>query len=632
MSKINPKSLVSILTVICIVISMICSKPIRAVTEGRGARIVIWDEWGQAKFHIGMTPGSHVKLTAEATGQAEISDVIITSSQSDVCLVEEDEEYDDCYEATALKEGTSVLTMTCKAGTQTVKRSLLISVMTYYEQASEGKVRSGATVYYGCSDQAEITSKSTEVKAVLSEDKAVNVVAGCGEFCRVELPGAQTFGESNEFWGYVKKSDIYIPVKKVQIDQELLYYEGEDDYFHTEIIPTNATNTKVTYQSSNTKVVTVEPDGHFHAVGIGSAVVTVTSVQNPECQAKCRMTIKPYIPVQGYEFIPASLDVEDGAKGEVQVKVIPEDASRPAYTLSSDDSSVMQLYSDGHYKAVNPGKTKLTATAIRDKVTSECPVTVRPVFATGVNLQKTLNMDIEEQKVLVWSMVPKNATNRKVTWKSSNPAIASVTKTGIVTANALGECEIEIKTADGGYTAKCKVCVQSYVQDIVMKGVPKKMELGKKQQIKAALTPAVPTIKKIVWKSSNPDVISVSSSGIIHAKQTGSAKIRVYDRYTGAQDFRTIVVNANLKKTELKGKKKGKGCTLSWKKVKHATNYVIYQKKKKAKKYKKYATVSGSKTKYQIKNVEKGNSYKIRAYYKPNKEYSKYSNAYCVKK
>lgn len=49
MSKINPKSLVSILTVICIVISMICSKPIRAVTEGRGARIVIWDEWGQAK-------------------------------------------------------------------------------------------------------------------------------------------------------------------------------------------------------------------------------------------------------------------------------------------------------------------------------------------------------------------------------------------------------------------------------------------------------------------------------------------------------------------------------------------------------------------------------------------------------
>lgn len=58
MSKINPKSLVSILTVICIVISMICSKPIRAVTEGRGARIVIWDEWGQAKFHIGMTPGS----------------------------------------------------------------------------------------------------------------------------------------------------------------------------------------------------------------------------------------------------------------------------------------------------------------------------------------------------------------------------------------------------------------------------------------------------------------------------------------------------------------------------------------------------------------------------------------------
>ena len=106
-----------------------------------------------------------------------------------------------------------------------------------------------------------------------------------------------------------------------------------------------------------------------------------------------------------------------------------------------------------------------SATAIR--------VTVRPVYASCVNLHKTLNMYIKDHNLLVWSMVPKNATNRKVTWKSSNPAIASVTKTGIVTANALGECEIEIKTADGGYTAKCKVCVQSYVQDIVMKGVPK---------------------------------------------------------------------------------------------------------------------------------------------------------------
>ena len=58
-------------------------------------------------------------------------------------------------------------------------------------------------------------------------------------------------------------------------------------------------------------------------------------------------------------------------------------------------------------------------------------------------------------------MAPANATNKKVTWKSSNAAVATVDANGKVTGVKAGEATITVTTEDGGKTATCKVTVNA---------------------------------------------------------------------------------------------------------------------------------------------------------------------------
>jgi hypothetical protein len=86
------------------------------------------------------------------------------------------------------------------------------------------------------------------------------------------------------------------------------------------------------------------------------------------------------------------------------------------------------------------------------------------VPATGVTVNpasRTMNPTNTYQ--LTATVAPAPATNKAVTWTSSNPAVASVSATGLVTANAVGTATITATTADGGFTAQCAVTVQTAV-------------------------------------------------------------------------------------------------------------------------------------------------------------------------
>ena len=82
------------------------------------------------------------------------------------------------------------------------------------------------------------------------------------------------------------------------------------------------------------------------------------------------------------------------------------------------------------------------------------------IDVTGIKLNKnTLQMEVEDKSNLEATINPDNATDKTVTWKSSDPSIASVSDTGIITALKEGTVTITVTTADGNYTAECKVTV-----------------------------------------------------------------------------------------------------------------------------------------------------------------------------
>ncbi len=258
---------------------------------------------------------------------------------------------------------------------------------------------------------------------------------------------------------------------------------------------------------------------------------------------------------------------------------------------------------------------------------------MREVAAQGVYLQSELSLDTGEIKTPVWRMVPANATNKNVSWSSDNPAVARVDPAGRITAVSTGTATIYIETEEGRYRAGCKVTVEIYVRNIRLKDTAMTMTAGTKKRLRADISPAERTKEKIIWKSQDPDVVSVSQTGEILARRTGKTKVIVYDRYRGAYDFAIIRVKVNLKKPSLKGKKKGKKFVLSWKKVKNATGYKIYKYRKKEKRYVKIKSLGADKRLFTVKKAKKGDKYKIQACYKADgiTENSKFSPVVRVK-
>lgn len=146
---------------------------------------------------------------------------------------------------------------------------------------------------------------------------------------------------------------------------------------------------------------------------------------------------------------------------------------------------------------------------------------------TGVELYpSTLSLSIGDTSILVESVLPSTATNKNVTWSSSNASVASVSSSGFVKALAKGNATITVTTVEGGFTAKCEVSVADIsVTGISLSSSTISLEEGKTKTIYAYVEPTHATNKNVVWSSNNTAVATVNQNGLITAVKSGNATI-----------------------------------------------------------------------------------------------------------
>ena len=101
------------------------------------------------------------------------------------------------------------------------------------------------------------------------------------------------------------------------------------------------------------------------------------------------------------------------------------------------------------------------------------------VAVTGVTLKKTsISIQVDDKETLIATVLPEDATNKNISWKSDKPEIASVNANGKVTGVAEGEATITVTTEDGGKTATCLVTVEA-VPVVAVTGVTRTKTLLK---------------------------------------------------------------------------------------------------------------------------------------------------------
>ena len=229
-------------------------------------------------------------------------------------------------------------------------------------------------------------------------------------------------------------------------------------------------------------------------------------------------------PVQSITLNKTALPLHPG---NVETLVATVDPSDAALSWTSSNSAVATVSTAGKVTAVGNGSAVITASATDGSgKKATCTVTVT-TLVTGVSLNKSsLNLNEGASETLTVTISPSTASNKSVTWSSTNTSAATVDQNGKVTAVSKGTATITATANDGsGKKATCAVTVKRLVSSIVLSQTSVTVYTGNTVTLTATVSPSTASDCSLTWSSSNTAKAKVSSSGIITGVSAGTATI-----------------------------------------------------------------------------------------------------------
>ncbi|MBR4830134.1 MAG: Ig-like domain-containing protein, partial [Muribaculaceae bacterium] len=294
------------------------------------------------------------------------------------------------------------------------------------------------------------------------------------------------------------------------------------------VLPDETTNKTVAWSSSDPSVAKVDQDGLVTALKAGNTMIIATTTDGSNLSASCAVTVNNVL-ASSVIVTPSSLTLDIGESSQMTATVFPANTTDKTVTWTSDNPAIATVSVDGVVTAVSPGVVNITATtADGSNLSATCAVTVNNVLASSVIVTpSSLTLDIGESSQVTATVYPANTTDKTVTWTSDNPAIATVSVDGVVTAVSPGTVNITATTTDGSnLSATCKVTVnERQATSIVLDKSSLSLYVSQTSQLTATVYPADTGNKTVAWTSSNPSVATVDQNGLVTALVAGNATI-----------------------------------------------------------------------------------------------------------
>lgn len=255
------------------------------------------------------------------------------------------------------------------------------------------------------------------------------------------------------------------------------------------------------------------------------------------------------VAVSGVALNKKVATVNVGKKVTVKATVTPANADNKTLVWTSSNTKIATV-SNGVVKGVKAGRVIITAKTTDDSnISATCTVTVKqPV--TRISLSKKATMYTGKKLTLKAKVNPANASNKALTWKSSNTKIAKVASNGVVTGVKAGTVKITATAKDGSRkSATCTVTVRQSVSKITLSKtnvvLPKK---GSSYNVRVTVAPKNAYNKNVAVKSAKTKVAKVSASTVksgktvkITAVKKGTTKV-VFTAKDGSKKSATCKV------------------------------------------------------------------------------------------
>lgn len=255
---------------------------------------------------------------------------------------------------------------------------------------------------------------------------------------------------------------VPIRVEDVEInDTNMDIFVGENSYVNAYVTPSDATDSRVTWESSDTSIATVNSNGQVTALKEGMVIITATSIDNPKAKDHIYINCKPVL-MTNLILDKVRDIVEPGTELKLTETIYPNNTTYKKLVWNSSNESVAKVSDKGVVKAVAAGTAKITVYSEKQpEIKAEYEIIVK-VNVTKIELNKTiLNLQPGAAETLYASIHPENATNKKYNWISNNPSVADVEASGRVVAFQEGTAVITVISEDGKYTAECTVYVKN---------------------------------------------------------------------------------------------------------------------------------------------------------------------------
>ena len=328
-------------------------------------------------------------------------------------------------------------------------------------------------------------------------------------------------------------------VSQINLIDDITYVtKGETAIPAISIQPTNAKNKNINYHSWDPTIATFDENGVITAHSLGETYFMVISEENKNALdiGTIKVISGDLVRVTGLNIEKSSAVVEVGDSIYLDVIISPSNATNRTITTSTNEPDIAEFFPNGKIVGHKIGSTIGGMNLAENKLLFDM-VLIQVVANTKVNVtsvnvsQSSIAINEGQTSQISATVLPINSTDKTLSYFSTNPEVASVSQTGLITGKGGGNAQIVVSSKENQNiyaTVDVQVSATSIKVRIINLGQTEiELEEGDTYSLNVIVSPSDATNKELAWSSSNNISVIVSASGVITAKEVGEATINV---------------------------------------------------------------------------------------------------------